>query len=90
MNSTSGPSLRSLIRRLFFAFFLTLLGSWGLLVSRLSLFRDLPFFYDDFHLFYLDLGSLAAVFLGLLLCFYYRHRLGPRLRRIEEMGETNW
>lgn len=90
MSRKSGPSLRGLIRRLILSFLLTLLGSWGLLASRLSLFRDFAFFYDDFHLFYLDLGSLAAVFLGLLLMLYYRVRLGPRLKRVEELGEANW
>ncbi len=90
MSRKNGPALRGLIRRLILSFLLTLAGSWGLLVSRLSFFRDYEFFYDDFHLFYLDLGSLTAVFLGLLLTLYYRVRLGPRLKRVEELGESTW
>jgi hypothetical protein len=90
MANRKGASLRGLIRRLVLSFSLTVLGSWGLIIPRLGLTDNMEFFHDDFNLFYFDLGSLAAVLLGLFMTIYYRLRLAPRLKRVEELGEESW
>jgi len=95
MKQKRRASIRGLIRKLTFSLGLTILGSWGLLLTRLQsvinsdLALDLALFEDDLNL-YIDLGSLSLVFLGLLMSWYYRRLLKPRLDRLDELGEGSW
>ena len=84
-------SMRGLIRRLILSFGLALAGSWGIIVTRLNIeaVGDLVF-ADPMTQFYIDLGCLTVVILGLFLVIYYRLRLSPRLKRMEDLGETHW
>jgi len=84
-------SLRGLIRRLMLSFGLALAGSWGIIATRLNIeaINDLVF-TDPMNQFYTDLVSLTVVLLGLFLMVYYRLRLSPRLKRMEDLGEALW
>ena len=88
-------SIKGLVRRLAFSLGLTILGSWGLLATRLQVIvnsdwaSELAFFEDD-YVHYIDLGSLALVILGLLMALYYRRLLAPRFQRLDELGEGEW
>jgi len=78
-----------------FSLLLALLGSWGLLATRLQAVANsdwalnLALFEDDFS-HYIDLASLALVFLGLMMALYYRRLLTPRFQRLDELGEGEW
>lgn len=87
---TKGPSLRVLIRRLIFSFSLVLLGSWGLLFPRLDLSWGQAFFNDSHNKYYYDLACLSLLILGFFLVLYYRARLNPRLKRVDDLGEGKW
>ena len=88
-------SIKGLVRKLTFSLFLTILGSWGLLATRLQAVVNsdwalkLALFEDDFSHF-IDLASLGLVFLGLLMALYYRRLLAPRFQRLDELGEGEW
>lgn len=84
-------SLRGMIRMVIFSLGLALTGSWGLLLPRLDL-DIIQGIIDrrEMNLFYLDLICLALTFLGLFMAIYYRVRLGPRLKRMEYLGEDSW
>jgi hypothetical protein len=86
------PSIRQLVRRLTFYFFLALLGSWGLLAPRLFFFRanpSLKAFASDTWL-YLDMAFLALVIFGVFMVFYNNSILKPRLQRLIDLGEAQW
>lgn len=84
-------SLRGMIRMMIFSMGLTIAGSWGLLLPRLDL-EIIQGIIDrrQMNLFYLDLICLTLTFLGLFMSVYYRVRLGPRLKRMEYLGEDSW
>ncbi|MDR1044830.1 MAG: hypothetical protein LBP33_06900 [Candidatus Adiutrix sp.] len=83
--------LRRLVNKLFFSFCLALSGSWALIVSRINLgLLDDALARKALGQFYLDLGGLSLFLLGLFMGLYYRLRLTPRLRRIEELGMDRW
>ncbi len=97
MTSKNAASLRGLVGKLMFSVFLALIGSWGLVVVKLDnrylqeLLAEQP---------YVDLGRIIKLktiplvepvcwslgFLGIFLTVYYRLRLGPRLKRIENLS----
>ncbi len=91
MSRKRANSLRGLIRRLIFSFSLTLMGSWGLLLTRLH-FPELQaeLARRSVSQFYLDLAGLSLTFLGLFMALYYHRRLLPRLQRMEQLGEDRW
>ncbi len=97
MTSKNAASLRGLVGKLMFSVFLALIGSWGLVVVKLDnrylqeLLAEQP--YVDLGRFF-SLPPLPLVepvcwslgFLGIFLTVYYRLRLGPRLKRIENLS----
>jgi hypothetical protein len=91
MSLKKGVSLRGLVWKLMFSFSLTILGSWGLIITRLDMtilrFDELD---DLMTRFYIDLVSLTLCFLGLFMIVYYYCLLSPRLRRAAELGEDRW
>ncbi|MDR1920608.1 MAG: hypothetical protein LBS31_02540 [Candidatus Adiutrix sp.] len=86
-----GVSLRGLVWKLIFSFSLTILGSWGLIITRMDItvlkFDELD---DLMTKFYIDLVSLTLCFLGLFMIVYYYWLLSPRLKRVAELGEDHW
>lgn len=84
-------SLRGMIRMVIFSLSLSLAASWGLLLPRLDL-EIIKGLIErrQINLFYLDLICLSLTLLGLFMAVYYRVRLGPRLRRMEYLGEDSW
>ena len=83
--------LRRLVNKLYFSFCLALLGSWALIISRIELGPlDEALARKALGQFYLDLAGLSFFLLGLFMSFYYRLRLTPRLRRMEELGMDRW
>lgn len=91
MSKKQQGSLRGMIRMMIFSLGLTIVGSWGLLLIRLDL-ELIQTLIDRarISLFYLDLIFLSLTFLGLFMALYYRVRLGPRLKRMEYLGEDKW
>lgn len=74
-----------------FSFGLTIIGSWGLILTRLDLvFIQSIIDRRQINVFYLDLTGLALTLMGLFMAIYYRIRLGPRLKRLEDLGEDRW
>ena len=51
-----------------------------------DLIQTYSFVAESINHFYLDLGSLTALFLGLLMTNYYARKLSPRLTHIEQLG----
>lgn len=89
MSKKKPGSLRGMIRMVIFSLSLTIVGSWSLLLPRLDL-GLIQALLDGRNLFYLDLAGLTLTFLGLFMAVYYRVRLGPRLKRMEYLGEDSW
>jgi hypothetical protein len=84
------PSLKQLVRRLLFYFTLALLGSWGLIVPRLFIFHLDPVRQASNIWLYLDLASLALVIFGVFMVLYNNSILKPRLKRLIDLGESQW
>jgi hypothetical protein len=84
------PSLRQLVRRLLFYFFLALLGSWGLIIPRLFILHLEPVERTSMVWLYLDLASLALVIFSVFMIFYNNAILKPRLQRLIDLGESQW
>lgn len=91
MGRRKSGSLRGLIRMMVFSLGLSLVGSWGLLLPRLEL-EVVRSTLDQWRIepFHLDLACLSLTFLGLFMAVYYRLRLGPRLKRMDYLGEERW
>jgi hypothetical protein len=92
MNSvlSKQPSLRQLVRRLIFYFTLALAGSWGLIIPRLFMFHlDNSRASSEWWL-YLDMASLALFIFGVFMAVYSRSLLVPRLKRLHDLGESQW
>lgn len=91
MTAKKTGSLRGLVRMMIFSLALAIISSWGLLLTRLDLgFIQSIIDRRQINLFYLDLIGLALALTGLFMAIYYRIRLGPRLKRLEELGEDRW
>lgn len=74
-----------------FSLGLTITGSWVLILTRLDLiFIQSIIDRRQINIFYLDLAGLALTLMGLFMTVYYRIRLGPRLQRLEDLGEDRW
>ena len=82
--------LTKLFRRLIFSFALSIIGCWGLIIPRLTVFRPLARTADPRVWLYLDVGALALALLGVFLMLWYRHQILPRLARLETLGESSW
>lgn len=88
-------SIKGLVSKLTFSLGLTILGSWGLLITRLQSVINadwalkLALFEDEINQ-CIDLASLSLVILGLLMTLYYRRLLHPRFQRLDELGEGEW
>ena len=90
MKKNDAP-LRRLVNKLFFSFCLALAGSWALVVSRIEIGPlDEALAAKALGQFYLDLAGLSLFLLGFFMSLYYRLRLTPRLRRMEELGMDRW
>jgi len=91
MTAKKRGSLRVLVRMMIFSLCLAIIGSWGMLLARLDL-GSIQSIIDrrQISLFYLDLIGLALTLTGLFMAIYYRIRLEPRLKRLEELGEDRW
>ncbi|MDR1111869.1 MAG: hypothetical protein LBP92_14530 [Deltaproteobacteria bacterium] len=91
MAPASQTSLGKLFRRLVLAFFAFLVGSWGLIVPRLNLFRrHWPYEIQAEYLLYADAAAMALALIGLLAFVFNARALGWRLRRLDDLGEANW
>ncbi|MDR1084405.1 MAG: hypothetical protein LBP22_05975 [Deltaproteobacteria bacterium] len=84
------PSLTQLVRKLLFYFALALFGSWGLIVPRLFIFHLSPERQASHVWLYIDLASLALVIFGVFMVFYSNSLLTPRLKRLTDLGESQW
>ncbi|MDR2340298.1 MAG: hypothetical protein LBF40_09250 [Deltaproteobacteria bacterium] len=84
------PDLHRLLRNIIGSFTLALLGSWGLIVSRLSVLHELPAQLHPKVWFWVDLACLAVAIYGILCVLWYNSQLGPRLRRLRKLGEADW
>jgi hypothetical protein len=84
------PDIHKLLRGIIRSFVLSLLGSWGLIVSRLNVFHYIPEELGPRVWFYVDLASLSVAIFGILSVLYYNSLLSPRLRRLSQFGESDW
>ncbi|MDR1677454.1 MAG: hypothetical protein LBS44_03580 [Deltaproteobacteria bacterium] len=83
--------LSKLLRRLVCSALLSMIGCWGLIVTRLNLFKQYyPYTIPAEYSFYIDVTALSFSLLGLLFFLYYVRVLGWRLRRLDGLGEVNW
>jgi hypothetical protein len=90
MPNPGQTSLTKLFRRMILSFVVAMIGSWGLIIPRLHVVgRRASSPSPDVWL-YIDAASLALTLLGVLMLLWYRHLLGPRLRRLETLGESRW
>ncbi|MDR2349520.1 MAG: hypothetical protein LBF41_02680 [Deltaproteobacteria bacterium] len=88
--SVKKPSLQKLLRRIIWSFGLAILGSWGMVLPRLGIIRLEDFGKSDDFWFYCDLASMSVAIFGLLMVCYHNSKMKPRLKRLEEMGESRW
>ncbi|MDR2405668.1 MAG: hypothetical protein LBE27_04795 [Deltaproteobacteria bacterium] len=84
------PDLHKLLQRIVESFTLAILGCWCLIISRLNVFHSLPEELSQKSWFYIDLASLSIMLFGIFSALYYKHQLGPRLKRLSDMGESRW
>jgi hypothetical protein len=87
MLNQKGLSLRGLMGKMMLSFSFSLLGSWGLLITRLKL-QPLEVWVEPLMAkqFQIDLAGGSLFLLGIFLTVYYRLRLGPLLKRLEALG----
>ncbi|MDR0621445.1 MAG: hypothetical protein LBJ61_06180 [Deltaproteobacteria bacterium] len=91
MASANQTLLSKLFSRLVTSAILSLLGCWGIIVPRLSLFEAYcPYQIPAEYAFYVDVGAFSLALLGLLFFLFYVRALGWRLRRLDDLGEANW
>ncbi|MDR2199372.1 MAG: hypothetical protein LBR53_07975 [Deltaproteobacteria bacterium] len=84
------PDLAKLLKKIHRSYALALLGSWGLIVSRLNVFHSLPEELGREVWFYADLASLSLAIFGVLCALRHNSLLAPRLKRLSELGESGW
>jgi hypothetical protein len=84
------PSLQQLLKRIIWSFSLAIIGSWGIIIPRLNLIRLEGVNAADPFWLYFDLISLGVALFGIFMVFYHNSKLTPRLRRLEQMGESRW
>jgi hypothetical protein len=84
------PGLQKLLRKVNLSYALALMGSWGLIVSRLNVLHELPGQLGPRTWFYVDLACLSVAIFGVLSALYYNSLLVPRLRRLARLGESDW
>ncbi|MDR2366922.1 MAG: hypothetical protein LBF58_02245 [Deltaproteobacteria bacterium] len=83
--------LKKLFNRLVFSAVVAILGCWGVVVPRLSLFKlYCPYQIPAEYALYVDIGALSLASLGFLFFLFYVKALGWRLRRLDDLGEANW
>jgi hypothetical protein len=82
--------LTKLLRRMVLSFWLSIIGSWGLIVPRLNLFQGDRLGLDRLFWLYLDVASLSLALLGVFMLLWYKHLIDPRLKRLDALGEQRW
>ena len=91
MASANQTLLSKLFRRLVWSAFLAVIGSWGIIIPRLSAFEQYcPYTIPVEYKLYIDVSAFSLAILGLLFFLYYTRALGWRLRRLDALGEASW
>ncbi|MDR0549778.1 MAG: hypothetical protein LBI10_10280 [Deltaproteobacteria bacterium] len=87
---TKQLTIKQLVRRLTFYFFLALIASWGLLAPRLFIFHLEPTRQNSIYWLYLDVTCLTLVIYSVFMIFYNNAILRPRLQRLIDLNEAQW
>ncbi|MDR2387832.1 MAG: hypothetical protein LBE80_09655 [Deltaproteobacteria bacterium] len=91
MAFASQTSLYKLYKRLVNSAVISLLGCWGLIIPRLSLFKKYsPYAIPQDYEFYVNVAAFSLAILGLLFFIFYAKSLGWRMKRLDDLGEANW
>jgi hypothetical protein len=91
MGSAKITLLSRLFGRLVTSAVISFIGCWGLIVTRLNLFKERwPELIPLDWMFYVDAASLSLSLLGLMFFLLQARALKWRLRRLDDLGEANW